>query len=143
VDASDLPLLNAILNGTAAVLMLAGYRAIRSGRADLHRSLMVTTLAVSVAFLASYLTYHAIHGSTRFQGEGAIRPVYFAILISHTVLAAAVVPLVVTSVTLALRGRLDRHKRWARVTFPIWLYVSVTGVLIYLILYQWFPGKGA
>jgi uncharacterized membrane protein YozB (DUF420 family) len=141
VSTSDLPALNAVLNGTSAVLLLAGWRQIRGRRVPPHRAFMIAAICVSAAFLASYLTYHSLHGSTRFLAQGPIRAVYMTVLATHTVLAAVVVPLVVVTFTFALRARFDRHRRWARVTFPIWLYVSVTGVLIYLMLYQWFPSQ--
>lgn len=136
LQTTDLPALNALLNATAAVLLFLAWRAIRGGDERRHRKLMLSATAVSALFLASYLTYHALHGSTRFGGEGAVRTLYFAILISHTIFAAALAPLVVTTLTLALRGRRERHRRFARVTWPIWMYVSVTGVVIYLMLYQ-------
>jgi uncharacterized membrane protein YozB (DUF420 family) len=142
VNIEQLPAVNATLNLSSAVLLFLGWRAIRAGRVPAHRALMLCALGVSLLFLVSYLVYHYAHGSTRFQGQGPIRPVYFAVLISHTVLAAALVPLVVTAVSLALRKRFERHRRWARITWPIWMYVSTTGVLIYLMLYQWFPGPG-
>ena len=136
-----LPLLNACLNGTAAVLLLAGLIAIRSGRRELHARLMIAALAVSAAFLVSYLTYHFVvsTGPTRFRGEGWVRTAYLAMLATHVVLAAAVVPLALRTVFLARRERFEAHRRWARVTFPIWMYVSVTGVLVYLALYVWNP----
>jgi len=136
----QLPALNATLNFGAAILLAMGWRAIRRGQLPVHRRFMLSALGVSAAFLVSYLVYHYAHGSTRFQGEGLVRALYFAILISHTVLATALVPLVITTVSFALRGRFEKHRRWARITWPIWMYVSITGVLIYLMLYQWFPG---
>ena len=132
----DLPALNACLNGASALLLAAGYVLIRSGRREAHRRAMLGALACSVVFLASYLTYHAQVGSVRFQGQGTVRVAYFTILISHTVLAAAIVPLVALTVVPALRGRFDRHRRLARVTLPLWGYVSVTGVVIYWMLYR-------
>ena len=139
----NLPLLNACLNATAGVLLVAGYAAIRGGRRGTHERLMLTALLVSTAFLASYLTYHLVvvprTGPTRFRGTGWVRPAYFGMLASHVVLAAAVVPLALRTVYLARRERFEAHRRWARVTFPIWLYVSVTGVLVYLVLYVWNP----
>jgi len=134
----DLPVLNAVLNATSAGLLALGYVLIRRGRREAHQQVMQAALACSAVFLASYLTYHAQVGSVRFQGQGPIRTVYFAILISHTILAVAIVPLVITTVTLAIRGRFETHKRWARWTWPIWLYVSVTGVIIYFMLYRLF-----
>jgi uncharacterized membrane protein YozB (DUF420 family) len=136
MQVSDLPALNAVLNGTAAVLLVLAWRAIRGGEERRHRALMLAATGVSVLFLTSYLFYHYHHGSTRFTGEGPIRLVYFSILISHTVLAAALVPMVIATLTLALRGRRERHRRIARFTWPAWMYVSVTGVVIYLMLYQ-------
>jgi uncharacterized membrane protein YozB (DUF420 family) len=115
------------------------YRAIRRLDVERHRRLMLAAASVSAAFLVCYLTYHARVGSVRFTGQGPVRPLYFAILISHTILAAAIVPLVLRTLYLGLRRRDDRHRRIARWTFPIWLYVSVTGVVIYLMLYQLYP----
>lgn len=132
----DLPALNACLNGTAALLLATGYYLIRRGRRDAHRRVMLGALACSALFLVSYLTYHAHVGSVRFQGRGPVRTVYFAILISHTVLAVAIVPLVAATLVPALRGRFDRHRRLARITLPLWAYVSVTGVVIYWMLYR-------
>jgi uncharacterized membrane protein YozB (DUF420 family) len=135
--APALPTLNAALNATSAVLLATGYAFIRARRVNMHRACMLAAFAVSTVFLASYLYYHAQVGTTSFQGRGWIRPVYFGILLSHTVLAAAVVPLVLVTLARALRGRFERHRAIARWTFPIWLYVSVTGVVVYLILYHW------
>ena len=132
----DLPTLNAALNATSAALLLAGYVLIRSGRREAHRRVMVAALISSAAFLASYLVYHFHVGSVRFQGQGAIRTVYFTILITHTILAVAIVPLVAITVTRAYRGRFGPHRRIARWTLPLWLYVSVTGVVIYWMLYR-------
>jgi len=132
----DLPALNALLNGTSFVLLLIGYALIRSGRRRAHQRVMIAAFACSVLFLTSYLIYHAQVGSVRFQGEGPLRTVYLSILLTHTVLAAAVPFLAAITLTRALRGHFDRHKKIARVTLPIWLYVSVTGVVIYLMLYQ-------
>lgn len=139
----DLPALNASLNGLAAILLVVGRVAIRSGRRGLHQKLMVSTLVVSAAFLTSYLIYHYQHGSTPFAGEGWSRPLYFTILISHTILAASLVPLVFVTVRHAVRSDFERHPRWARITWPIWVYVSVTGVIIYFMLYQWFAAPTA
>jgi putative membrane protein len=138
-----LPTLNALLNATSAVLLLLGWRAIRAKRVPRHRALMIAALCSSVAFLTSYLIYHAQHGATRFPGTGAVRTVYLTILGTHTVLAAVQVPFIVTTVVLAARGRFARHRRWARVTLPIWVYVSVTGVVIYLMLYHMYPAPRA
>jgi putative membrane protein len=136
VSVSDLPGLNAVLNATSAALLATGYVLIRQGRRDAHRRVMLAALATSTVFLASYLTYHAQVGSYRFRGHGPVRTLYFAILLTHTVLAAATVPLVAFTLVPALRGRYDRHRRLARVTLPIWTYVSVTGVVIYWMLYR-------
>ncbi len=132
---TDLPLLNASLNATSAALLLLGYAFIRNGHVRLHRAAMVGAFTVSTLFLISYLVYHANVGSKPFPGRGAIRPVYFAILISHIVLAATVPPLALVTLIRALRGRFDRHVAVARWTLPVWLYVSVTGVIIYVMLY--------
>jgi uncharacterized membrane protein YozB (DUF420 family) len=132
----DLPALNACLNALAAVLLATGYVLIRRGHREAHRRAMLGAVACSAVFLASYLTYHAQVGSVRFQGQGPIRTLYFAILISHTILAALIVPLVVATLIPALRGRFERHRRLARVTLPLWGYVSVTGVVIYWMLYR-------
>lgn len=135
-DLSVFPALNASLNGASALLIATGRVLIRRKKVNLHRACMIAAVATSTLFLACYLYYHAHVGSVRFPGQGWVRPAYFALLISHTVLAAAVVPLVLLSLTAALRGRFERHRRIARWTYPIWLYVSITGVLVYLVLYQ-------
>ena len=132
----QLPTLNATLNATSGVLLVLGYLQIRRGDIDRHRRLMLSACVVSAVFLVSYLTYHFFAGSTRFQGQGWIRPVYFSILISHTILATAILPMVLVTVWQGLRMNVDRHRRIARWTFPLWLYVSVTGVIVYLMLYQ-------
>jgi uncharacterized membrane protein YozB (DUF420 family) len=134
------PTINACLNGIAALLLAGGYAMIRRRRIAAHRRFMLAALTASAFFLASYLYYHAYEGTTPFAGAGWIRPVYFAILGSHTVLAAAIVPLVSITVMRALRGRFQHHRRIARWTLPAWLYVSVTGVVIYLLLYRLSPG---
>jgi putative membrane protein len=138
-----LPLLNACLNGASGILLLAGLAAIKARRRVVHERLMVSALVVSTAFLASYLYYHLAVvpevGVTRFHRTGWVKTAYYLMLASHVVLAAAVVPLALRTAFLARHGRFDDHKRWARVTFPIWLYVSVTGVLVYLALYIWNP----
>ena len=131
---SFLPPLNATLNGSCAVLLLAGLALIRSGRREAHRACMTAALCVSILFLISYLTYHAQAGTTRYQGLGWIRGVYFTILFSHTLLAATVPFLAIWTFVRATQGRFDAHRRIARITYPIWLYVSVTGVVIYLML---------
>lgn len=131
-----LPAVDAALNATSALLLTVGFVAIRRRRIGLHRACMVAAFTTSVAFLVCYLTYHAHVGTTRFSGEGWVRPVYFAILGTHTVLAAAVAPLAVVTLTLAARARFARHARLARWTLPVWLYVSVTGVAVYVLLYR-------
>jgi uncharacterized membrane protein YozB (DUF420 family) len=132
------PVINATLNGTSAVLLLAGRWQIKRGRMAAHRALMLTALCSSSLFLASYLYYHWHVGSVHFRGAGWSRPVYFSILISHTILAATIVPLVIITLSRALRERFDQHRAIARWTYPLWLYVSVTGVVIYFMLYHWF-----
>ena len=129
-----LPAINATLNGLSALLLIAGLVFIRSGRKNAHRACMISALSVSFLFLVSYLTYHLQVGTTHFAGRGWIRPVYFSILTTHTILAASVPPLAILTLSRALQGRFDRHRRIARVSFPIWLYVSVTGVVIYVLL---------
>lgn len=133
---TDLPALNAFLNASSALLLATGYVLIRRGRRDAHKRVMLAALASSALFLTSYLVYHAQVGSVRFRGQGAVRTVYFTILLTHTVLAVAIVPLVATTLVPALRGRFDRHRRLARITLPLWAYVSVTGVVIYWMLYR-------
>jgi uncharacterized membrane protein YozB (DUF420 family) len=137
-DYSLFPTLNAILNGTSFVLLSAGYRFIRRKQVPAHRACMVAAVVTSGLFLISYLYYHAHVGSVRFQATGWVRPVYFAILISHTLLAASLVLLVPITLARALRQRFDRHRALARWTLPVWMYVSVTGVVIYLMLYHLF-----
>jgi len=132
------PVINAGLNGTSAVLLLAGRWQIKRGRMAAHRAFMLTAICTSTLFLTSYLYYHWHVGSVRFQGQGWSRPVYFSILISHTILAATIVPLVIITLSRALRERFDRHRAIARWTFPLWLYVSCTGVIVYFMLYHWF-----
>ena len=132
----DLPALNAALNGTSAVFLVAGYMLIRGGHRTLHKRCMLAALTSSALFLTSYVIYHANTGSRPFSGQGAIRVIYFAILITHVVLAAAILPLALMTATRGLRSQFDRHVRIARWTLPLWLYVSVTGVVIYLMLYQ-------
>jgi uncharacterized membrane protein YozB (DUF420 family) len=135
VTIADLPALNASLNATAAVLLVIGYILIRRGDRRRHKAVMLAAFSTSTLFLISYVVYHANVGSKRFEGQGPIRLVYFAILITHVILAAAIVPLSLITLTRALRNRFDKHRRIARWTLPIWLYVSVTGVIVYLMLY--------
>ena len=136
MSASDLPTVNALLNATAATLLVAGFLLIRAGRREAHRRVMTAAFACSALFLLSYGVYHAEAGSVRFRGTGTVRTVYLSVLLTHTVLAAAVPFLAVTTLVLARKGRFDAHRRLARVTLPVWLYVSVTGVVIYLMLYR-------
>ena len=132
----DLPTLNAALNATATVLLITGWRLVRSGRREAHRRVMIGALACSALFLASYLVYHFEVGSVRFPGTGTVRTVYLAILLTHTVLAAILPVLVAITVVRAFRSRFAQHRRIARWTLPIWLYVSVTGVVVYWMLYR-------
>ena len=136
---SVLPALNAVLNGTSAVLISAGYLLIRRRKVAAHKACMVSAFCASTLFLISYLTYHYHVGSVAFRGTGAIRAVYFTILISHTSLAVLIVPLALLTLSRALRAQFPRHVRIARWTLPLWLYVSVTGVVVYVMLYQIFP----
>lgn len=136
---SMLPTVNASLNALSGVFLLLGYVNIRRGERSVHKRFMIAACATSILFLVTYLTYHSMAGSTRFAGTGWSRPVYFTILLSHTILAAAIVPMVIITLSNALRNRLVQHRRIARWTFPIWMYVSVTGVLVYLFLYHFFP----
>ncbi len=133
---TDLPALNAALNATSFVLLTAGWFLIKSGRRRAHKRCMIAALAVSAAFLTSYVIYHLQVGSVPFQKTGWIRTVYFFVLIPHVILAAAIVPMVLITVSRALSNRFDRHKQIARITLPLWLYVSVTGVIVYVMLYQ-------
>ena len=133
---SILPHVNAALNALSFLLLLAAFYKIKRGDVRAHRRLMLSALAVSGLFLVCYVAYHAQYGSVRFTGRGAVRAVYFLILITHIILAAAIVPLVVVTVVRALRGDFARHRRVARWTYPLWLYVSVTGVVVYLMLYH-------
>ena len=128
--------LNATLNGTSAILLALGYKAIRSGKRELHKKLMVSAFAVSTVFLISYLLYHYRVGHVRFQGQGWIRPVYFTLLISHTILAIVIVPMILVTLRRAWLQKFDKHRFIARYTWPLWMYVSVTGVIVYFLLYQ-------
>jgi len=136
LDVSALPRLNAALNGASAILLVVAYFFIRHRWVKAHRACMLSAFALSVLFLMSYVIYHASVGSVRFAGPGWIRPIYLALLVSHITLAALVLPLALTALYRAWRGRLVQHRRVARWTLPIWLYVSVSGVVIYLMLYQ-------
>ncbi len=138
IPLEQLPAVNASLNATSAVLLLVGYGFIRRKQVTAHRACMSLALLVSMVFLSSYLYLHYHAGSTAFTGEGWVRSVYFTILVSHIILAAAILPLALTTVYRAARGQFEKHRRIARWTLPIWLYVSVTGVVIYFMLYHWF-----
>ena len=132
------PTINATLNGTSAVLLLIGRNLIMRGRMAAHRAVMIAAVVCSSLFLTSYLYYHYHVGSVHFPGQGWSRPVYFTILISHTILAVTILPLVIITLSRALRERYDRHRAIARWTWPLWMYVSVTGVIVYFMLYHWF-----
>jgi len=132
------PAINATLNGTSAVLLFIGHNFIKQRKIAAHRTLMIAAFASSSLFLISYLYYHAHVGSVHFQGQGIWRPIYFTILISHTILAAVIVPLVIISLKRGLNGNYVKHRAIARWTYPLWLYVSITGVVIYFMLYHLF-----
>jgi putative membrane protein len=135
-----LPTVNALLNGTATVLLTIGFACIKTKREKAHRACMISAFSVSVIFLFFYVLHkYLVQGvHTPFAGEGAWRTIYYTMLISHIILAVLIVPLVLTTLTLAIKDKREKHRAWARWTFPIWYYVSVTGVLIYCFLYQWF-----
>lgn len=141
------PHLNASLNALSGLLLLSGFYFIMRRRVAEHRLCMLSASTVSALFLVSYLTHHALRsyyfglGPTKFTGEGVIRPIYFTILTSHTILATLVAPFVIATLWRALKGRYDAHRRLARLVFPVWLYVSVTGVIVYLLLYQLYPAN--
>jgi putative membrane protein len=136
MSVGDLPALNATLNAIAAGLLVTGFLLIRRGRVQQHRRVMLAAFGTSALFLVSYVIYHANAGSRPFPGHGPVRAVYFTILITHVILAAAILPMALITLSRALRSRFDRHVRIARWTLPIWLYVSVTGVIVYLMLYR-------
>lgn len=136
ISIHDLPAVNASLNALSGILLLIGYVLIRNRRIELHRKVMIAAFAMSFLFLVCYVVYHAQVGSVPFPRQGFVRPLYFTILITHVVLAAAVPPLAIITLSRGLKGRYPQHRRIARWTFPIWLYVSVTGVLVYVLLYQ-------
>jgi uncharacterized membrane protein YozB (DUF420 family) len=138
MDLSIFPPLNASLNGASGVLLLVGHTFIQRGKVAAHRACMLAALTCSTIFLACYLYYHFHAGLIRFHGQGWIRPVYFTLLLSHTILAVIVVPMVLVTLARALRSDFVRHRAIARWTYPIWLYVSVTGVIVYFFVYQWF-----
>lgn len=135
--------LNATLNGASAILLACGYAAIRRGKRETHKKFMISAVLVSCAFLVSYVVYHYRVGHVAFTGQGWVRPVYFAILISHTILAVVIVPLILITLRRAWLERFDKHRIIARWTLPLWFYVSVTGVIVYLMVYQIYPpGRG-
>lgn len=144
MSVADLPHVNASINTVVALLLIAGLVLIKQGRRDAHRNVMVAAIVLSGLFLASYLTYHYLHGSTKFQGQGAIRPVYFTILLTHTVLAVVNLPFIVVTVWRAYKGQFAKHRKVAKYTYWVWLYVAITGPIVYLLLYQLYPGdRGA
>jgi putative membrane protein len=128
--------LNASLNGVSGVLLAGGYAAIRAGKRDIHKRFMISAFAVSTVFLISYVVYHIRVGHVPFQGQGWVRPVYFALLLSHTILAIVIVPLILITLRRAWLEKFDKHRAIARWTLPLWFYVCVTGVIVYLMLYQ-------
>jgi putative membrane protein len=134
----DLPAVNATLNGISGILLVIAYALIRARRTQQHRRVMIAAFAASSLFLVCYVVYHAQVGSVRFTRQGLVRPIYFTILVTHVVLAAVVLPMAIITLSRGLKGRYAQHRRIARWTFPIWLYVSITGVLVYVLLYQ--PG---
>jgi uncharacterized membrane protein YozB (DUF420 family) len=136
LDIHDLPAVNASLNAASGVLLLVGYALMRARRIEQHRQVMLAAFATSSLFLICYLVYHAQVGSVRFMRQGFVRPLYYTILITHVTLAATVPPLAIVTLSRGLKARFAQHRRIARWTFPIWLYVSVTGVLVYVLLYQ-------
>ncbi len=138
---SDLPAVNATLNGLSAVFLLAGYRFIRRKNQAAHQKCMLSAVVTSTLFLACYITYHAKAGRTVFKEPEWFRPIYLTLLVSHTILAVTIVPMVIITLSRALRQRFDLHKKIARWTWPLWMYVSVTGVIIYLLLYKIFPQR--
>lgn len=136
MDLSILPSVNAALNALTGILLLVGYYFIRSGNRSIHKKIMISAFSVAILFLISYLYYHAHVGSIPFKGTGISRPIYFSILISHSILAAVIVPMAVVTLFRGLSSRFDKHKKLARWTLPVWLYVSVTGVAVYVMLYH-------
>lgn len=140
IELADLPLVNATLNSIAFVLLLCGYRMIRTGRVQAHKRFMIAAFCVSILFLATYLTYRFLGSEKKFAGQGWIRPIYFFILITHVTLAATVPFLASMTLYRAVRGQFEKHRRIAKITFPIWVYVSVTGVIVYVMLFKLFPG---
>jgi putative membrane protein len=138
---SDLPTLNAILNSISAILLTVGYVFIKQKNRNAHRNCMIAAFSTSALFLTSYLIYHFNVGSVKFQGQGMVRTIYFAILLTHTILAVAIVPMIFVTFARALKGNFSRHRAIAKWTLPVWLYVSITGVVVYLMLYQLYPAR--
>jgi uncharacterized membrane protein YozB (DUF420 family) len=139
---NDLPAVNASLNGLATVFLTLGYIFIKRGQRNAHRNCMIAAFTTSTIFLACYLTYHySVTAVTKFQGQGIVRPIYFFILITHIILAVVIVPMILITLYRAWKQRWEAHKKISRVTWPLWMYVSVTGVIVYMMLYQWFPAK--
>lgn len=136
INTADLPTVNAVLNSTSAIFLLIGYRYIRAKNIDRHRICMIIAFCSSILFLVSYLTYHYLAGSKHFPGTGSARTIYLAILLSHTILASLVPPLAILTLYRGLKGKYDKHRKIARWAFPIWLYVSITGVVVYWMLYR-------
>ncbi len=136
ISLADLPALNAMLNGLSFIFLMVGFYFIKNNKITAHKTCMLTALSVSVLFLISYLTYHFNVGSVRYTKQGWVRPVYFTILITHTVLAITLVPMIAVTLIQVLKDKFDKHRKIARWTLPIWMYVSITGVLIYMMLYQ-------
>lgn len=139
MSTADLPTFNAILNSASTVLIVSALVAIKGGHKRVHAKLMIAALVSSTLFLIGYLVHKALHGTTTSEHMGSFRIYYLTLLTSHTILAIANLPLIIVTVLAAIRGNFERHKRWSRFTWPVWLYVSVTGVLVYLILYVWYP----
>ena len=140
IELSQLPAVNATLNGVAFVLLLVGFLQVRAGNIVWHKRCMITAFIVSALFLITYVTYRAYGAEKKFTGQGLIRPVYFFILITHVILAASVPILAARTLYLAARGRFSEHRRLAKLTLPIWIYVSVTGIVVYVLLFQLYPG---
>jgi uncharacterized membrane protein YozB (DUF420 family) len=145
MNVSDLPAFNAALNGTSTILLTAGFILIKLGHKEAHRACMITAIGFSAAFLVTYVLHkYLVQGMhTPFGGAGALKAVYYFMLFTHIILAIAIVPMVLVTFNHALKERFEQHRRWARVTFPAWYYVSVTGVLIYFSLYKWWPAEVA
>ena len=137
----DLPLINACLNGLSTILLISGFIAIKKKKEDTHKKLMISAFITSGVFLACYLYYHFTAGHFKFTGEGTIRTIYFLILVPHILLAMIMLPMIIMTFLRAFKGQWEKHRKIAKITFPIWLYVSFTGVVLYLYIYVWFPGN--